>query len=357
MYSRAAAGKGQNESGTDPSMYNPLMFELTTENTTGWLHRHGHVSAGEAVQVRELADGVSGVVLRVETPKRRFVIKQSRPQLRTQAPWFSDLGRIWRERDVMQLLRLMLPAGAVPAVLFSVDEDFAFAMSHAPEPFRNWRSMLLGGDVDPALGEQAGRLLGAIHEATARPPSAMSAFADRTVFEQLRVEPFYLKIQQRHPDLADAVQPLIERMRTLRLGLCHGDFSPKNLLVHAGNFTLVDYETGHWGDTAMDLGFFLSHLLLKAVHRPQQREEYFELTRRFWLGYETSRLEPAAQARELQSAALSHMAVCLLARVDGTSPAPYLTDDAKRESVRRIARTLLAQSPADWKAVLRIVRE
>ena len=45
-----------------------------------------------------------------------------------------------------------------------------------------------------------------------------------------------------------------------------GDFSPKNILVHAGGLILLDFECAHAGDPAFDLGFFLSHLVLKAIH-------------------------------------------------------------------------------------------
>jgi len=44
-----------------------------------------------------------------------------------------------------------------------------------------------------------------------------------------------------------------------------GDYSPKNILAHSAGFTLVDYETAHLGDPTMDLGFFLSHLILKGA--------------------------------------------------------------------------------------------
>jgi hypothetical protein len=42
--------------------------------------------------------GVSNVVLRV-TPDTGadFIVKQSRPQLRTPIPWFSRIDRIYRE--------------------------------------------------------------------------------------------------------------------------------------------------------------------------------------------------------------------------------------------------------------------
>jgi 5-methylthioribose kinase len=330
------------------------MFELNADNAESWLRQRGWVDS-RLVQVRELADGVSNVVLRVETPERTFVVKQSRPQLRTREAWFSNLDRIWREYDVMRLLHLLLPAGTVPEILFRCDEDFAFAMRHAPEPFRNWRSVLLSGEVDPSLGEQAGRLLGTIHEATGSRPELMEPFCDRTVFEQLRVEPFYLKIQERLPDIAHHVQPLIERMRSMRLALCHGDFSPKNLLLHDGRFTLVDYETGHWGDCTMDIGFFLSHLWLKAIYRSDKRENIFELTRSFWRGYESVvRWQSAA---ELQRAGIQHLAGCLLARVDGTSPAPYLTDQKQKEIGRRIGRQILTGNVTRWEDVVKISRK
>jgi 5-methylthioribose kinase len=44
----------------------------------------------------------------------------------------------------------------------------------------------------------------------------------------------------------------------------HGDFSPKNLLIYGNSLMLIDFEVGHYGDPAFDLGFFLSHLTLKA---------------------------------------------------------------------------------------------
>src|SRR5262249_8821887 len=146
------------------------------------------------------------------------------------------------------------------------------------------------------------------------------------------------------------VGPLIRELHERAEALCHGDFSPKNLLVHEGGLTLVDYETAHLGDPAMDLGFFFSHLLLKAMRRPAQVGAYQELMRAAWRGY-------AAEAtfrplEELVRRGAAHLAVCLLARIDGTSPVDYLPEEPKREAVRRLARSLLWQPPADWEEVL-----
>src|SRR5947209_11081205 len=231
----------------------------------------------EPARIVPLGWGVSTAVLRVETPKKVFVLKQSRPQLRTRDAWFSDLDRVYREQEVMQVLHPLLPKPTVPEVLFTDRDNYVFAMSHAPEGAQVWKETLLSGQVDPAVGERAGRILGMMHEATARDTRLVERFRDPTVFVQLRVDPFYRRIQERRPEVAKAVEPIMARMLSVKEGLCHGDYSPKNILTHAQGFTLVDYETAHFGDPTMDLGFFLSHLLLKAVKHHSIRQQFFDL--------------------------------------------------------------------------------
>jgi 5-methylthioribose kinase len=328
------------------------MLELTTANAPDYLRARGWVGAGP-VRVEALSGGVSNAVFRVETPDRLFVLKQSRPQLRTRDAWFSDLDRVFREQEVMRMLHPLLPV-VVPAVLFADPENYAFAMSHAPPDARVWKEQLLAGEVDLGLGERVGRVLGRMHEATARNPALVEPFRDVTVFVQLRVDPFYCRVQERCPEVAAALAALIERMASTREALCHGDYSPKNILVHGRGFLLVDYETACYGDPTMDLGFFLSHLTLKAIRRHAERERYFELTRAFWRGYAAeARWRPLA---ELVERGIGHFAACLLARIDGTSPVDYLPEP-KRDLVRRIACGLLLDPSRQWEEALGRVEE
>jgi 5-methylthioribose kinase len=330
------------------------MIELTPANALDYLRQSGRIGAGPA-RVTPLGWGVSNVVLRVETPERLFVLKQSRPQLRTQDVWLSDLDRVYREQEVMEVLRQLLPEPTVPEVLFADRPNYVFAMSHAPADARVWKEALLAGEVDLALGERAGLVLGRMHEATARDRAAVERFRDHTVFVQLRVEPFYRRIQERRPEVAHRVEPLIEQLLSLKEALCHGDYSPKNILAHARGFTLVDYETAHLGDPTMDLGFFLSHLVLKAVRQDDIRERYFELTRAFWKGYASE--VGAGVLAEWEARGIGHFGVCLLARIDGTSPVDYLPEEAKRETVRRLGRRVLGDRPARWEEVLALCEE
>ena len=330
------------------------MLDLTAHNLLDYLRRQGWVG-DEAARVEELSGGVSNVVLRVETPRRTFVVKQSRPQLRTRDAWFSDLKRIYREQEVMQLLHPLLPALTVPEVLHADRANYTFAMSHAPPGARPWKEQLLAGEADPALAAHAGHILGRMHEGTAHDAAARTRFTERTAFVQLRVNPFYRRVQERRPEVAGVIEPLVRHMLSAEEALCHGDFTPKNMLTHAQGFTLVDYETAHFGDPTMDLGLFLCHLFLKAVRLPARRAAYFGLTRAFWQAY-------AAEVRfrpldELERRGIQHVAVCLLARVDGTSPVEYLPEEPKRETVRRLARHLLTRPLASWEGVRALADE
>lgn len=325
------------------------MLELTPSNALDYLRSHGWIGPGLA-HVESLGWGVSNAVLRVVTPDKTFVLKQSRPQLRTRDAWFSDLDRVYREQEVIEVLYPLLPPPTVPEVLFSDRDNYVFAMSHAPADASVWKEVLLAGDVNLAVGEHAGVILGRIHEATAREPRLIEAFRDDTVFIQLRVDPFYERIRERRPEVADEVRVIIEKMRTTREALCHGDYSPKNILTHSCGFTLVDYETAHYGDPTMDLGFFLSHILLKAVKRHVQRRQYFDLTQSFWNGYARElRYRPLV---EMQARAIEHLGVCLLARIDGTSPVDYLPEEPKREIVRNVGRALLREKQLRWHDVI-----
>ncbi len=325
------------------------MLELTPANAADYLRRQGWVGPGPVV-VEALSGGVSNAVLRVRTNESVFILKQSRPKLRTRDAWFSDLDRVYREQAVMQVLAPLMPADAVPQVLFSDRAEYVFAMSSAPDDARPWKEALLAGSLDFDRGVEIGAFLGRMHDATANDPALIDAFRDRAVFVQLRVDPYYRRIQERRPEVASAVAELIDGLLSSHEALCHGDYSPKNILVHKRGFMLVDYETAHQGDPAMDLGFFLSHLLLKAARRPGERRGYFDLTREFWAGYgEEAGFVPI---RELERRGIAHCGLCLLARIDGTSPVDYLPEEPKREAVRRLGRAFLLERPAMWEEAL-----
>ena len=188
-------------------------------------------------------------------------------------------------------LRSILPEGTVPTVLFEDRPEYLFAMTCAPDDAVTWKTHLMAGQIDPDIAARLGTILGTIHARAHEHPALRETLSDTSLFDELRVDPYYRTAARAHPDIAPRIDALIAAMnrpadeRTLVLG----DFSPKNILVHSGGLILLDFECAHAGDAAFDLGFFLSHLLLKTIRAAssdrQLASRYLGLTPLFWRSY------------------------------------------------------------------------
>lgn len=318
------------------------MQKVDCANVVDWLKRKGHLPAHETARAELLAWGVSNVVLRIEPDESApFVVKQSRERLRTAIEWRSSLERIWRERSIMQILQSILPPGTVPHVLFSVEEDYAFAMQAVDRDHAVWKQRLLQGTVEIGMGRRLGDLLACIHTQTVDRDDVREQLTDTTVFEQLRVDPFYRHVARQDTPARAPLEHLCRSMPENARCLVLADFSPKNiLLLEEGGIVLVDFETGHWGDPAFDLGFFLSHIALKGLR--SRDIKFGELAVEFWKAYRSAD-QFAALADDvtaLEARAVKHLAGCMLARVVGKSPVDYLNAQ-DQETARKLATQLL----------------
>lgn len=331
------------------------MREISPDNAAEYLREAGRLPAGRAVAARALGWGVSNVVLRVDVEgEPPLVLKQARERLRVKMHWVSRIDRIWTERDALELLGHVLPEGAVPRVLFSDEPNYLFAMTCAPDDSAVWKEQLLAGVADPAVARRAGETLAAAHLETRGHAALGGRLADTEVFDQLRIDPFYRTAARAHPDLAPALDALAaSALAPPPEGRCLvlADFSPKNVLVHTAGLTLVDFETAHAGDPAYDVGFFLSHLLLKALHAERAgfsggAGPFLGLVVAFREAYGRG-VGPAVLTHGFDRRAAAHLAGCLLARVDGKSPVDYL-DEPARAAARLVATDALAAPPAGF---------
>jgi 5-methylthioribose kinase len=219
-----------------------------------------------------------------------------------------------------------------------------------------WKQRLLEGTAQPAIAEFLGGSLAALHRDTAHRPELLSQFGDREVFVQLRVDPFYRRVAAACPEVQPAIDRMIADMFARQVCLVHADFSPKNVLIAGERIVLVDFETGHYGDPAFDLGFFLSHLLLKCVLHQRRFADFAGLTTAFWRGYSAG-LRDSPPGRELSPESLigrtiPHLAGCMWARIDGTSRIDYLPRLQDQETVRGFCRSLFFDPPSDWPTAL-----
>ena len=333
------------------------MRELTSENAADYLRETGRIAPGVPASVRELSGGVSNVVLRIEVEGRPpFVVKQCRERLRVAVEWRARLDRIWVEHAVLRVLGELLPPGAVPALLFEDRGEYLFAMTCAPDDSETWKARLLRGDADPAVAARLGDWLATIHANAPGHPARDPMLADTSLFDELRVDPYYRTTARAHPRLASRFDALIAAMDLPagRRALVQGDFSPKNILVHAGGLVLLDFECAHLGDPGFDLGFFLSHLALKRIHGVVDDRGFHALVDGFLGAYFDRLGDRLGPPDELTARGIAHTAACLLARVDGKSPVEYL-DAPGRDVARRSALALFNAMPEGWDAMQRVL--
>jgi 5-methylthioribose kinase len=174
-------------------------------------------------------------------------------------------------------------------------------------------------------------------------PEAEILFCNQIVFDQLRFDLYYRTTASRHPDLRPQFEKLLGESALRRVSLVHGDWSPKNFLVSPAGVMAIDFEVIHFGDPSFDSAFLLNHLLLKSFHRPEWSAKFATLAGKVWEVYRAG-LPPGCDW--IEPATLSHLGCLLLARIDGKSPAEYITEPALQARVRQFGRRLISSPPA-----------
>ncbi len=311
------------------------------EALLGYLRRAGRVGESECPTIRVLPGGVSNRTVWVERANgEAWVLKQALAKLRVKVDWFSDPNRIQREALGLRWLEKLAPPGTITPLVFEDPAQHLLAMLAVPRPHENWKSMLLAGRIESAHVRQFGELLGTIHRCAGQQRAEIApVFDDRSYFESLRLEPYYAYTATRVPAAADFLHELIEETRRRRETLVHGDYSPKNILIHNGRLVLLDHEVIHWGEPAFDLGFSLTHFLSKAHHLPARRAAFADAARLYWETYRET-----AGATDVEPRAVRHTLGCLLGRVAGRSPLEYL-NDAERARQRDAVVKLMKAPP------------
>ncbi len=326
------------------------MDRLDIEQPDGlieWLRSTGRIGPAESPGVRTLTGGVSNrTVLVSRSNGESWVVKQALDRLRVKVPWFCSPERIHREALGMRWLATLAPTGTIPDLVFEDREHHVLAMRAVPQPHANWKDLLLEGTVDPDHVRQFGLLLGSIHRrAWLAARRLESVFGDTTFFENLRLQPFYGYTAEVVPRAAPFLNDLSTETRGIRVGLVHGDYSPKNILVHRGLLILLDHEVIHWGDPMFDVGFALAHLLSKAHHDVRKREALAGAAVLFWEHYQFSACDCLTHSDQ-QARATRQALGCLLARAAGKSPLDYLNPE-QRDRQREVCLDLVTAPPSD----------
>ncbi len=374
------------------------MIVLEAETAAEYLVTQGWTDAAFRITAKTLSGGVSNRVILVccETANPpALVLKQARRRLQVAQLWECGMERVFREIDTLKICQQILAkdvdaslvfAPTVPRLVFEDRENFVFAMTAAPDEHVVWKEQLLAGTANVEIARACGHLLAKLHGDSWLDPDVCSLLDDTTFFDDLRLDPYYRQISRVHGELRQPVAELLESLQQHKRCLVHGDFSPKNLLVTDNQVILLDFEVGHFGDPAFDLGFFLTHLVIKAIRADDAFDAYWQLIDVFWTRYlhdlsagilsagilSAGILSAGIAPRELEllpQRVLRNLGACLIARVDGKSPVDYLPDADQssndqssnevgpKSKVRQTGWSLLTNPPQQWSELhARIVR-
>ena len=314
------------------------------------LGRMGLLAAGEHPVVTPLAGGVASDILRVDLASGPVCVKRALARLKVAAVWEVPVERNGFEVAWMETASAVVP-GVAPGLHGHDPDAGLFVMEFlSPERFPVWKEQLRQGIAETDTARRVGERLVRVHAGTADRPHMAERFPTDYIFHPIRLEPYLLATARAHPDRAAALEALVETTATTKRCLVHGDVSPKNILVGPDGPLFLDAECAWYGDPAFDVAFCLNHMLLKCLWTPNSRCGFLAcfdaLAGAYLAGVDW---EPVDSVEARIARLLPGL---LLGRVDGKSPAEYLTGESDKNRVRRVARALLAE-PVDRLARVR----
>ena len=312
-----------------------MSADLLTEQTVlSYLIEKGVISATDQAEVEVLTGGVSNVVLAITTADKKFVLKQALAELKVAEKWEADQRRAIVEANAIALFHKLSP-DHVPNLVFLDPERFILILDRVPVGSTVWKSDLLDGVINPDVAAVLGTTLANWHNFGEKNKEARLQFMEDSLFEQLRIDPFYRFVASKNESLKPVIGKLIKELEGDKTTIVHGDFSPKNIMVGMDDQVyILDFEVTHVGNPVFDLAFLLAHLLCKKFRtdEPLENKLLGAAAERFFTAYEV--------IRPIASSLCLHTALIALARVEGKSPVNYL-DSSKQSALVSYTKDIL----------------
>lgn len=204
-----------------------------------------------------------------------------------------------REGDVLQRLSALGPPlrGSVPALIRTLPQLKMLVVSKvAGVPFsqvlRQRANRITGAFGEGCvleIGQRAGEWLRNFHNATRQDDGMFDASVFLAAFDQritrcsqAGADPGFLQRLSRPAALAAET---LDRT-TVRMAARHGDFLPQNLLVHAGEIAVVDFENYDENDSVFeDLATFVAYAALLRTSPIYSKTTLTRMADRFIRGY------------------------------------------------------------------------
>ena len=296
--------------------------------------------------IESLEGGVSSDVFFVHDLSKKLVVKSALAQLKTEATWLADTTRSIAEVEALKLHHTITPQH-LPEVIAFIENKLV--ITAADESWVDLRKYLLETqEINPEwfidLVTDLAKTLASWHNQTTELANLPKIFDNKERLKQLRTHPFHRYCAQLRPEFKEILLELADNLETNSNCLVHGDFSPKNVLAsteESNKYWVIDAEVAHLGLGVFDQTYFLTHLILKATHKPKQRELFIRAAKAFNETY-LNLVDTALKTENWQN----YLGAILLARVIGKSPATYLTEKEKTIA-EQIAKYLLTSQTSN----------
>ncbi|MFM8190704.1 MAG: phosphotransferase, partial [Candidatus Nanopelagicus sp.] len=241
-----------------------MSVELLNPSTVvEYLTSKNVIQKNDNPQVEVLTGGVSNVVIAITTANQKLVLKQALAELAVSEKWEADQRRAIVEANAIELFNKLTP-NQVPKLIFLDPDRFILVLERVPVGSTVWKSDLLAGVINPDIGLKLGATLASWHNYGEKSAEAKLKFMEDSLFEQLRIDPFYRFVATKNPQIEVPIRKLINELEGDKTTVVHGDFSPKNIMVATNDdIYILDFEVTHVGNPVFDLAFLTAHLLCK----------------------------------------------------------------------------------------------
>lgn len=315
------------------------MSDPLAQRCTDLISELGIAGADDVQSVRSLTGGVASDIAVVSLSDQDICVKFALPKLRVASNWEAPVHRNKAEYAWLRFAKSVVPNN-VPTLFGWSSSQNGFAMEFLAGPdVYLWKDALLAGAALKGEAELVASVLTKIHAASSSMNFDRSDFDNRDDFKALRLEPYLTFAASKHPALASQLNAMADSLYAANTVLVHGDVSPKNILFHNDAPILLDAECATMGDASFDVSFCLNHIILKALHVPQRRDELLAAATAFWSTYSAG--VAWENIGQLEARICSLVPALMLARVDGKSPVEYFSL-TEQEVVRKLAVPLIA---------------
>jgi len=298
---------------------------LNPSTVVEYLTSKNVIQKNDNPQVEVLTGGVSNVVIAITTADQKLVLKQALAELAVSEKWEADQRRAIVEANAIELFNKLTP-NQVPKLIFLDPDRFILVLERVPVGSTVWKSDLLAGVINPDIGLKLGATLASWHNYGEKSAEAKIKFMEDSLFEQLRIDPFYRFVATKNPQIEVPIRKLINELEGDKTTVVHGDFSPKNIMVATNDdIYILDFEVTHVGNPVFDLAFLTAHLLCK-FFRTDDR-----LHAKLLANTAISFMKEYQTLRRISPSVTRHAALIALARVEGKSPVNYLSTDAQQK--------------------------